>query len=104
MRAILAVLLMAGCGDDGVITAPDASMADGAIAPTCSGLTAEQSLRVPIGECCDESKAALCGGAHNGVCVVDTCMLQCSGHQPACPNGDAQWRTAPDGHQQCVCP
>jgi len=98
MKVLLAALLIA-CHTETPI-APDAGADAGPDAQrTCTGLTAEQSHAAAIGECCRPELAPLCGGAQRGFCHEGTCVLQCSGHSPACPSDEQEtWLES-----QCVC-
>lgn len=100
LLAVVTVLF--GCTER-VETTPDAGTAFDALPRVCASLTPEQSFSAPVGECCDETAAPLCGrGA--GICVAGSCQKQCGARQPLCANGvTPTWGTWPNGSALCYC-
>jgi hypothetical protein len=101
-KALAAVALLVGCTDEPVQTAPDAGM-DAYVSPLCPDLSANDSFRQQIGECCTEAAPLCATGA--GACVEGACVRQCDARSPLCPDGtDGEKHTRVDGSTLCVCP
>lgn len=100
-RSCLLLIALLGCNDPDPVM-PDALVDVDAPPRVCTSLTPQQSYASPVGECCDASAAYLCGSGA-GACIADTCVRQCSAHQPRCPIGGMETWTTTQAGNQCLC-